>query len=44
MSIARGGGLANDAPIWKGNGPKMPIDVHTERAALTSVLAKIFGR
>jgi hypothetical protein len=41
-SVARGGGLPDDAPIWEGNGPKMPFDVHAERTALTSVLAKIF--
>lgn len=41
-SIARGGGLPNNAPIWEGIGPKLPIDTHTERTELTSVLAKIF--
>jgi len=43
-SIRRGGNLPNNAPIWSqnGNGPAMPIDVHTERTELTSVLTEIF--
>jgi hypothetical protein len=37
-SIARGGGLPNNAPIWVGNGPNPTIDIHTGRTELTAVL------
>ncbi len=40
-SIRRGGSLPNSAPIWENNGPALPIDDHTERTELTSVLANI---
>lgn len=37
-SIRRGDGLHNNDPIWDSakNGPKTPIDVHTERKELTA--------
>ncbi|MGH7121102.1 MAG: hypothetical protein ACREFP_19285 [Acetobacteraceae bacterium] len=38
-SIKRGGSLPNDAPIWTGNGPNSPIDVHTQR---TEVATKVW--
>lgn len=41
-SISRGGNVPNNAPIWSGNGPAPPFDVHTERTELTSVLSNIF--
>jgi hypothetical protein len=37
-SVKRGGNLANNAPIWVGNGPNAPVDVHTERTELTAVV------
>ncbi|MGE3781195.1 MAG: hypothetical protein AB7H71_00465 [Alphaproteobacteria bacterium] len=43
-SIARGGNLPNNAPIWIGNGPNPTIDVHTERTELTSVLRQAFAK
>lgn len=43
-SIRRGGTLPNNAPIWSGNGPTMPIDIHTERTELTNALAGIFDK
>jgi hypothetical protein len=42
-SIKRGGNLSNDAPIWVGNGPNSPIDVHTERTELTAAVWQIYG-
>lgn len=41
-SIKRGGDLPNDAPIWAGNGPNSPVDVHTERTELTSVVRQAY--
>ena len=40
-SIARGGGLPNDAPVWTNNGPNT-IDIHTERTELTAAIRAAF--
>jgi hypothetical protein len=42
-SIARGGDLPNNAPIWVGNGPNPSIDVHSERTELTAGLRQAFA-
>jgi hypothetical protein len=41
-SIARGGGLRNNAPVWVNNGPNTP-DVLTQRADIAAVLNKAFA-
>lgn len=43
-SISRGTGLSNDAPIWGNNGPNMPIDTQTPRAAIVSSLQNSFAK
>jgi hypothetical protein len=42
-SNRRGDNLKNNDPIWKNNGPNMPIDVHTERKELTAQVSKAFS-
>lgn len=44
-AIRRGDGLPNDAPIWVGaeNRPNTPIDEHTERGEITSVVRSVFS-
>ena len=41
-SVRRGGSLPNDAPIWVNNGPNSPVDVHTERTELTTVVRQAY--
>ncbi len=41
-SIARGGGLPNDAPVWVNDGPNT-IDAHTERTELTAAVRAAFA-
>ena len=41
-SVKRGGNLPNNAPIWVNNGPNSPIDVHTERTELTTVVRQAY--
>lgn len=42
VSVQRGPGLPNDAPIWANTGPSFPIDVHTNRNNLFSTVANVF--
>ena len=44
FSTKRGGTLPNNAPIWVGNGPNMPIDVQTARTELTTVLQQTYQK
>lgn len=47
-SIARGAGLNDNDPIWTQNGgygkPNTPIDTHTERVELTTVVKQAFNK